>query len=275
LAIEFNCSQCGRLLTTSEARAGARAKCPSCDTLITVPARAPAPASASALAGGVPSEALAATAAWSADETPLTSAHPAATTHPGTAESMVSMIPLEPVESAVPLPAGAPISAPSAEPAPSRVCPNCRTSVDANSAYCSYCGLPLATLAPAPRYAPFWRRSAAALIDLIIVGVAADALQVLLHNRTVVAEDVTPLLLFLYFSLFECSSEQATLGKRIMRIIVCGSDGRRLTFPRSAIRTLAKGLSLLICGVGFLMPLLTPWKQALHDKLTDTLVVEK
>jgi uncharacterized RDD family membrane protein YckC len=60
-----------------------------------------------------------------------------------------------------------------------------------------------------------------------------------------------------------------------MGLIVCGADGRRLTLPRAAIRTVAKVLSLLICGVGFLMPLLTPLKQALHDKLTDTIVVEK
>lgn len=184
---------------------------------------------------------------------------------------MVSMIPLEPVKSAD-LP---PASAPPAGPAPSRVCPNCRTLIGADSAYCATCGLPLGSTGQAPRYAPFWRRSVAALIDLAIVGIAANALKALLHGRIWSAEDITPLLLFLYFTLFESSSEQATLGKRIMRIIVCGADGRRLTFPRAAIRTLAKALSLLICGVGFLMPLLTPWKQALHDKLTDTIVVEK
>jgi uncharacterized RDD family membrane protein YckC len=90
-----------------------------------------------------------------------------------------------------------------------------------------------------------------------------------------VSENVTPPQMFLYFSIFESSSEQATLGKRIMGLIVCGADGRRLTFPRAALRTLAKTLSLLICGLGFLMPLMTPWKQALHDKLTDSIVVEK
>jgi len=130
-------------------------------------------------------------------------------------------------------------------------------------------------MGPAPRYAPFWKRSAAALIDLAIVGIATSALEFELQTRQWFAENMTPLLLFLYFSLFECSSEQATLGKRIMGIKVCGADGRRLTYPRAAIRTLAKALSLLTCGVGFIMPLLTPWKQALHDKLTDTIVVEK
>jgi uncharacterized RDD family membrane protein YckC len=135
--------------------------------------------------------------------------------------------------------------------------------------------MPLGPAEHAPRYAPFWRRSVAALIDLTLIGMAGSALEYLLQSRAWVAENATPLLWFLYFSLFESSSEQATLGKRIMGIIVCGADGRRLTFPRAAIRTLAKVLSLLTCGVGFIMPLLTPWKQALHDKLTDTIVVEK
>jgi uncharacterized RDD family membrane protein YckC len=115
----------------------------------------------------------------------------------------------------------------------------------------------------------------AALIDLALIGIAANILEFLLQGRNRVAESVIPVLLFLYFAIFESSPEQGTLGKRVMRIIVCGSDGRRLNFPRAAIRTLGKGLSFLICGVGFLMPLFTPWKQALHDKLTDTIVVEK
>jgi uncharacterized RDD family membrane protein YckC len=127
----------------------------------------------------------------------------------------------------------------------------------------------------APRYAAFWRRSVAALIDFFIAIVAAKAFEYVLQSRIWVADNVTLLFLFLYFTFFESSSEQATLGKRIMGIMVCGADGRRLTVRRAAIRTLAKALSLLTCGVGFIMPLLTPWKQALHDKLTDTIVVEK
>jgi len=57
--------------------------------------------------------------------------------------------------------------------------------------------------------------------------------------------------------------------------MVSGSDGRRLKFPRAVIRTLAKILSLMICGVGFIMPLLTLRRQALHDVLTDAVVVCK
>ena len=59
-----------------------------------------------------------------------------------------------------------------------------------------------------------------------------------------------------------------------MGIIVCGVDGRRISFLRAAIRTVARLLSINR-GVGYLMPLLTVRRQALHDVLTDTVVVRK
>jgi uncharacterized RDD family membrane protein YckC len=189
---------------------------------------------------------------------------------------MVSMVPLEPAASAVSTSAVSTAAGPPPSmTASSPLCPNCHAVVDASSAYCSSCGWPLGSAEHAPRYAPFWRRCVAAFIDFIIVGVAANLIEFVAQSGSSVAENVFLLLLFVYYSLFEASSEQATIGKRVMGLIVCGADGRRLTLPRAAIRTLAKALSLLTCGVGFIMPLLTPWKQALHDKLTDTIVVEK
>jgi len=261
VAIEFNCPNCGKLLTTSDERAGARAKCPACDQLIIVPAAPPAPS----LAGGVPSAALAATAAWSAEPTPVSSLHP------GLAETMVSMVPLEPKTLSDSARGGSATLA----PRPSVFCPNCRNEIDAGSTFCSICGMPLGEAGRMLQYAPYWRRTVAVLIDLTIVVVAAKALEFLLPGRSWVAENVGAVLFVLYYSALESSSEQATVGKRIMGIIVCGSDGRRLSFPRAAIRTLAKVLSLAICGVGLIMPLLTLRKQALHDVLTDSVVVEK
>ncbi len=113
------------------------------------------------------------------------------------------------------------------------------------------------------------------MIDLVIIVVAAEVLEFVLPGRSWVAENLGFVVWFLYFSALESSREQATVGKRFMGIIVCGSDGRRLSFPRAAIRTLAKVLSLLICGVGYIMPLLTLRRQALHDVLTDAVVVRK
>ena len=49
MAIEFRCSQCNQLLRVSDASAGKNARCPKCQTLMTVPA-----AGASAAAGSLP-----------------------------------------------------------------------------------------------------------------------------------------------------------------------------------------------------------------------------
>jgi uncharacterized RDD family membrane protein YckC len=110
----------------------------------------------------------------------------------------------------------------------------------------------------------------AALIDSSIVAVASIALALVLRDAYWQA---TFFVWFFYNAALESSREQSTVGKRIFGMIVCGVDGRRLTFARAAIRTLAKLASLAICGMGFVMPLLTPKKQALHDLMTDAVVV--
>ena len=46
----------------------------------------------------------------------------------------------------------------------------------------------------------------------------------------------------LYFALFECSSWQATWGKRRMGLRVTDTHGARLSFPRSLLRSLLKFL---------------------------------
>jgi uncharacterized RDD family membrane protein YckC len=76
-----------------------------------------------------------------------------------------------------------------------------------------------------------------------------------------------------YFVLLEASPWQATVGKRICRLRVTDIHGRRISVLRSLSRYLAKFLSSLIFGIGFLMAGWTRRKQALHDLLADTLVM--
>jgi uncharacterized RDD family membrane protein YckC len=130
--------------------------------------------------------------------------------------------------------------------------------------------VPLIPAAYPLRYVGFFRRSAAEVIDLTIIALAGGALMRLFPWMGWLAAFV---LWFFYNAALESSREQATIGKRALGMFVCGADGRRLTFARAGIRTLAKLLSLAICGMGFVMPLLTPKKQALHDLMTDAVVV--
>jgi uncharacterized RDD family membrane protein YckC len=79
----------------------------------------------------------------------------------------------------------------------------------------------------------------------------------------------------LYGPLFESSPMMATPGKWLVGLTVVDLDCRQLSLPQAMLRTIAKGLSWLSCGVGFLSIGLTPTKQGLHDILARTQVVQQ
>jgi len=78
---------------------------------------------------------------------------------------------------------------------------------------------------------------------------------------------------WLYGAGFECSPEQATIGKRWMGLKVTDAQGERISFLRATARYGAKYLSALPCFLGFIMALFSSRGRALHDRLTDTRVV--
>ena len=78
----------------------------------------------------------------------------------------------------------------------------------------------------------------------------------------------------LYFSIFESSARQATPGKMVLGLFVTDLGGNRISFLRALGRTLAKLLSKAICYVGYIVALFSARKQALHDLLANTLVLE-
>jgi uncharacterized RDD family membrane protein YckC len=79
----------------------------------------------------------------------------------------------------------------------------------------------------------------------------------------------------LYYSLMESSAAQATLGKMALGIKVTDEHGARLEFPHALGRWFAAALSYLTLYIGFLAAAFTERKQALHDLVAKTLVVDK
>jgi uncharacterized RDD family membrane protein YckC len=72
------------------------------------------------------------------------------------------------------------------------------------------------------------------------------------------------------------SSEwQATVGKRVMSIVVTDIEGKRITFARATGRHFAKYISAALLGIGFIIAAFTARKQALHDMIAETLVVKR
>ena len=86
---------------------------------------------------------------------------------------------------------------------------------------------------------------------------------------------ISTIIQWLYFSLTESSSWQATLGKKALGLTVTDLEGRRIGFGRATGRYFAKYLSTLILFIGWLMAGFTEKKQALHDMMAGTLVLRK
>lgn len=143
--------------------------------------------------------------------------------------------------------------------------------------YCTECGLSTVhnslTIESPAQYAGFWKRFLAIIIDSIIIALVGAVLEAVIGQAYRVPTNIV--LNWLYFTLFECSAKQATIGKMLLGIVVCDLEGHRLSFGRANARYWAKVLSSLILGIGYMMAGFTRRKQALHDMIADTLVVVK
>jgi uncharacterized RDD family membrane protein YckC len=78
---------------------------------------------------------------------------------------------------------------------------------------------------------------------------------------------------WLYSALQECSSQQATIGKRVLGIKVIDLAGQRISFGRATGRYFGKIISGMIMYIGFIMAGFTDRKQALHDMMAGCLLV--
>jgi uncharacterized RDD family membrane protein YckC len=147
-------------------------------------------------------------------------------------------------------------------------------------------------------YAGFWKRLVAAFLDGIILGAASYAVLLILMllafaiafaldleggdfpdaafiSAMVVYYILALALPWLYEAYMASSSKQATVGKMALGIIVTDLYGRRITFGRATGRYFAKFLSSLTLLIGYLMAAFTERKQALHDMVAGTLVVNR
>ena len=79
----------------------------------------------------------------------------------------------------------------------------------------------------------------------------------------------------LYNTFFEASKFQATPGKMALGIIVTDTNGVKLDFTKALIRNLCKIISSFTMLIGYIIAGFTAKKQALHDMIAGTLVVNK
>jgi len=179
-------------------------------------------------------------------------------------------------------------------------CPSCGATVQATGA--APAGVPAggevpasgtpATDAPA-RYAGFWRRFWAFIVDGFILGVVmmpfgiglwgtiaaigqagGDEMETIAQiiAASMMAWMLRMLASLLYGALFESSAWQATPGKKLLGLRVTDLEGRRISFLRASGRAFGKWLSGLVLCIGYIMVAFTEKKQGLHDMLAGTVV---
>jgi len=133
------------------------------------------------------------------------------------------------------------------------------------------------------RYAGFWRRFVAYILDMIIAAIIAAMIQLpfylVLHpslNDNEVLQQLIGLMVgWLYTAGFDSSTLQGTPGKLALSIYVTDLNGQRISFGRATGRHFAMILSALIFCIGFMMAGWTQRKQALHDMIAGCLVLRR
>ena len=171
----------------------------------------------------------------------------------------------------------------------------------------AYGAPPVPTSATAPRveYAGFWLRAVAFVIDSVVMGVGIVAVLIPLFFLTglggvlsrihpegdmndfgifliigifFMAATVSLMVTWLYHAFMESSEWQATLGKKVLGLVVTDMAGQRVSFGRSTGRHFAKIVTNLVSmgiGLGYLMAAFTEKKQALHDMIAGCLVLRR
>ena len=80
---------------------------------------------------------------------------------------------------------------------------------------------------------------------------------------------------WLYHALMESSEWQATVGKKVLDLVVTDLAGRRVSFWRATGRHFAKIVSNMIYPFGHIMAGFTGQKQALHDMIAGCLILRR
>jgi uncharacterized RDD family membrane protein YckC len=63
-------------------------------------------------------------------------------------------------------------------------------------------------------------------------------------------------------------------GKRVVRLRIVDADsGERMSVTQCVLRTIGYLLTFALCGAGFLWVFFNPRRQALHDRIANTIVV--
>ena len=129
------------------------------------------------------------------------------------------------------------------------------------------------------KYASFWERLAAFIIDAAILVGPFFALYLLLKLANIYILlslfNLSVLILFSIYNTFYIAKSGATIGKKLLRLKVVDLNYGNVSLKQTLIReTVGKLISFLLLGIGSIFILVDKNKQALYDKLARTYVVK-
>jgi uncharacterized RDD family membrane protein YckC len=148
------------------------------------------------------------------------------------------------------------------------------------------------------KYAGFWRRLVAYIIDNVIINIAFFILLIIAvtslvlgsmssNSRTWVADLVDPLrlsftilivfvfyfvLMMAYFTYFH-GMKGRTPGKMMLGLQVLSTDGTPITFGIAFLRSVGYLVSSALLNIGFIWAAFDGKKQGWHDKIAGTVVI--
>lgn len=139
------------------------------------------------------------------------------------------------------------------------------------------------------RYAGFWIRVGAKIIDSLILYAVQLPLQIVStmfvqpKSEKEALAVLLPAVIVMFLSMaiqfgyyiFFVGKYGATPGKMVCKIKIVRSNGDPLSYGRATGRLFAEMLSGLILGIGYLMVAFDDEKRALHDRICDTRVIYK
>ena len=157
------------------------------------------------------------------------------------------------------------------------------------------------------KYAGFWLRFAAYIIDQFVIGIAglilavpfiigivAFGINLSIMNSTddffnhsgwmmvggiigliVLVALLSVVMKWLYYALMESSKYGGTLGKMAVSIKVVDLEGNRISFGRATKRYFSRIITNMTLLIGYILAGVTQKKQALHDMIASCLVIRK
>jgi len=157
------------------------------------------------------------------------------------------------------------------------------------------------------KYAGFWLRFAAYIIDQFVIGFAGFVIAVpiiigivafgvnlsFMKNRDeffnegglMMVGGIIGLIIlialfslvmkWLYYALMESSKYGGTLGKMAVSIKVVDLNGNRISFGRASGRYFSRIITNMTMLIGYIIAGFTDKKQALHDMIASCLVIRK